>query len=106
MSALIEYPKTGKKKPVYAPATINRSLACAKKGLTIAWRRRLIPENHGLRIESVAANNKREVFLTVAEVDLIAQHCSKQPQAAISAALLTGTRPAVSNSKSGPSTSG
>lgn len=76
----------------YAHATVNRSLACAKKGLALAWRQRLIPENYGLRIETMAVNNKREVFLTVAQVRDIAQHCSEQAQAAIWFALLTGAR--------------
>lgn len=76
----------------YAHATINRSLACAKKGLAIAWRQRLIPENYGLRINSMTVNNKREVFLTVEQVRDIAQHCSEQAQAAIWFALLTGAR--------------
>jgi len=76
----------------YAPATINRSLACAKKGLDLAWRQRLIPENYGLRIRLVTVNNKREVFLSVEEVRQIAQHCSEQAQAAIWFALLTGAR--------------
>lgn len=76
----------------YAHATVNRSLACAKKGLELAWRQRLIPENHGLRIQPMSVNNKREVFLTVAEVRDIAQHCSEQAQAAIWFALLTGAR--------------
>jgi len=76
----------------YAPATVNRSLACAKKGLTLAWRQRIIPENYGLRIENMKVNNKREVFLTVEQVRDIAQHCTVQAQAAIWAALLTGAR--------------
>lgn len=76
----------------YAPATISRSLACAKKGLEIAWRQRLIPENYGLRIKSLAFNNNREVFLSVDEVRSIAQHCAIQAQAAIWFALLTGAR--------------
>ena len=76
----------------YAPATINRSLACAKKGLELAWRQRLIPENYGLRIKSLAFNNNREVFLTVNEVRAIAEHCTVQAQAAIWFALLTGAR--------------
>jgi integrase len=76
----------------YAHATVNRSLACAKKGLALAWRQRLIPENYGLRIEPMTVNNKREVFLTVAQVRDIAQHCSEQAQAAIWFALLTGAR--------------
>ena len=76
----------------YAPATINRSLACAKKGLDLAWRQRLIPENYGLRVKLVGVNNKREVFLSVLEVRKIADHCSEQAQAAIWFALLTGAR--------------
>lgn len=76
----------------YAAATINRSLACAKKGLAIAWRQRLIPENYGLRIENMRVNNKREVFLSVEQVREIAEHCTVQAQAAIWAGLLTGAR--------------
>lgn len=92
MSALILNEKTGKLEPAYAPATINRSLACAKKGLTLAWRQRLTHENYGLRIEMVKVNNKREVFLSVDQVRDIAQHCTEQMQALIWAALLTGAR--------------
>lgn len=77
---------------VYAPATINRSLATAKKGLALAWESNLIPENYGLRIKSLSVNNKREVFLSVAQVRQITQHCTEQAQAAIWAALLTGAR--------------
>lgn len=91
-SKLVEDPKTGKMKPAYAPATINRSLACVKKGLALAWRQREIPENYGLRIQNVAVNNKREVFLTVAQVRRIADECTPQVQAAIWIALLTGAR--------------
>lgn len=76
----------------YAHSTINRSLACAKKGLTLAWRQRLTHENYGLRIQSMSVNNKREVFLTVEQVGEIAQHCTEQVQAVIWAALLTGAR--------------
>ncbi|HCY16353.1 MAG: integrase [Curvibacter sp. GWA2_64_110] len=92
MSRLVEDPKTGKKAPAYAAATINRSLATAKKGLALAWEQNLTPENYGLRIKTVAVNNKREVFLTVDQVRTIASHCSEQAQAAIWAALLTGAR--------------
>ncbi|KQQ40411.1 integrase [Duganella sp. Leaf126] len=92
MSKRIPNRKTGELEPAYAPATINRSLACAKKGLTLAWRHRMTPENYGLRIESVPVNNKREVFLTIAQVQRIASHCSIVAQAAIWGALLTGAR--------------
>jgi integrase len=92
MSRLVEDRKTGKSKPMFAPATINRSLACVKKGLALAWRQRLTPENYGLRIQNVKVDNKREVFLTVKQVQRIAQHCTPQVQAAIWIALLTGAR--------------
>ncbi len=92
MSKKTKDEETGKMVPAYAPATINRSLACIKKGMKIAWRQHLIPENYGLRIENVAVNNKREVFLTVEEVRKIAVHCTPQARAAIWAALLTGAR--------------
>jgi len=84
--------KDGVLKQPYAAATINRSLACAKKGLALAWERNICPENYGLRIKSVSVSNKREVFLSVDEVRTIAQHCTEQAQAAIWAALLTGAR--------------
>jgi integrase len=92
MSKLIPDEKTGKKKPAYAAATINRSLATAKKGLALAWDQNLTPENYGLRIKGVAVNNKREIFLNVEQVRTITSHCSEQAQAAIWAALLTGAR--------------
>ena len=76
----------------YAAATINRSLACLKKGMALAWKAELIPENYGLRIENLPVNNKREIFLTVEQVRDIAQHCTEQMQAVIWAALLTGAR--------------
>lgn len=76
----------------YAAATINRSLAAMKKGLALAWERNLTPENYGLRVKSLPVNNKREVFLSVAQVRKITKHCSEQAQAAIWAALLTGAR--------------
>lgn len=81
-----------KMRDAYARATINRSLACAKKGLELAWRQRLTPENYGLRIRGMEVNNQREVFLTVEQVRGIAQHCTEQAQAAIWFALLTGAR--------------
>jgi integrase len=91
MGALIDKPD-GSRGPAYAPATINRSLATAKKGLALAWERNLTPENYGLRIKSLPLNNKREIFLSVDEVRTIAEGCTEQTQAAIWAALLTGAR--------------
>lgn len=84
--------KDGTSRAPYTAGTINRSLATAKKGLALAWEQNLTPENYGLRIKSLALHNKREVFLDVAQVRQIAQHCTLQAQAAIWAALLTGAR--------------
>ena len=92
MSRGVPDTKTRKMKAAYAPATINRSLACAKKGLALAWRCRIISEDYDLRIENVRVDNKRDAFLSVEEVRMIAEHCTKQAQAAIWAALLTGAR--------------
>lgn len=77
---------------VYAPATVNRSLATMKKGLSLAWESNLTPENYGLRVKTLPVNNKREVFLTVDQVREITQYCTGQAQAAVWAALLTGAR--------------
>jgi integrase len=87
-AALIIKDMTG----VYAPATINRSLAAMKKGLALAWESNLTPENYGLRVKTLPTNNKREVFLSVDQVREITQHCTERAQAAIWAALLTGAR--------------
>ena len=92
MSAKIPDEKTGELKPAYAAATINRSLATAKKGLTLAWENNITPENYGLRIKAVKVNNKREVFLSVEQVHQIADSCQPETKAAIWAALLTGAR--------------
>lgn len=93
MSALIEDKKTGALKPAYAPATINRSLATLKKGLAILWERNLTPENYGLRIKFVPVNNKREIFLKVAQVGKLTAECGNdEVKAVIWTALLTGAR--------------
>ena len=76
----------------YAAATINRSLSTLKKGLTIAWRKRIIPENYGARIVMLPVNNQREVFLDVNQVRHLASFCPIEVQAVIWAALLTGCR--------------
>lgn len=87
-----EAPTANKNRKRLANATINRSLACVKKGLELAWRQRIIPENYGLRIKLMPVSNKREVFLTVDEVRKIADHCSPQVKAAVWFALFTGAR--------------
>lgn len=76
----------------YAPATINRSLATLKKALTIAWDLGKTEVNHGQAIKTLPPNNKREVFLTPAQVQHLASHCPENVQAAIWIALYTGAR--------------
>lgn len=76
----------------YAPATINRSLAALKKGLTLAWERGLTHENYGLRIKSLPARNLRDMALTMEQVKELADHASEQVRAAIWIAIFTGCR--------------
>lgn len=79
-------------KPVYKPATINRSLAALKKALSIAWELGQTEVNHGAAVKTLPPNNKREVFLTPAQVQKLAEHCPEGVQAAIWIALYTGAR--------------
>lgn len=79
-------------KPAYKPATINRSLAALKKALSIAWELGMTEVNHGASVKSLPPNNKREVFLTPAQVLKLAEHCAEPVQAAIWIALYTGAR--------------
>jgi integrase len=76
----------------YAAATINRSLATAKKGLTIVWERNLTPDNYGLRIKGLTVNNARDVYLSIEQVGCIAAQASDAVRAAIWIALFTGCR--------------
>lgn len=79
-------------KPHYKPATINRTLGALKKGLALAWERRIIPENHGLRIKRLPEHNARDITLTIEQVKALAGRASEQVAAAIWIALYTGLR--------------
>jgi integrase len=78
--------------PVYKPATINRSIGAITKAMTLAWKSGVIAENYGLKVDRLPEDNKREVFLTVAQVKALAENTSEQVGTAIWAALLTGAR--------------
>lgn len=78
--------------PVYAKATINRSLATAKKGLALAWEENLTPENYGLRIKTLKVNNIRDTHLSIKQVEKLASHASPAVEACIWLSLYTGCR--------------
>jgi integrase len=76
----------------YAPATVNRSLAAAKKALSLAWERGLTHENYGLHIKAIPARNMRDMTLTMKQVKALADASSDQVAAAIWIAIFTGCR--------------
>lgn len=76
----------------YKPATINRSLGTLKKALTLAWEEEIIPVNYGEQIKRLPENNAREVFLTMEQVQKLAEHASENVRTAIWIAIYTGMR--------------
>jgi integrase len=78
--------------PNYAPATINRTLGTVKKALHMAWELGRTPEDFGRHIKRLPENNARSTYLTIEQVQKIADHASEQTRAAIWLAILTGAR--------------
>lgn len=76
----------------YKPATINRSLGTLKKAISLAWEGEIIPINYGEQIKRLQENNTREVFLTIAQVEKIAEKASESVRTAIWIAIYTGMR--------------
>lgn len=78
--------------PGYAPATINRTLGAVKKAMHMAWELGRTPEDYGRHIKRLAENNQRSTYLTIEQVQAIADKASPQVRAAIWIAILTGAR--------------
>lgn len=78
--------------PHYKPASINKSLNCLKRGLSLAWINGLTDENYGAKIKRLPENNERMSWLTVDQTAAIAEHCSPPVKAAVWISLLTGAR--------------
>ncbi len=76
----------------YAAGTINKSIGTIKKALSLAHEQRLIPEDYGLRIKRIQEHNQRTTWLTVDQVNTLANCASEKVKAAIWIALLTGCR--------------
>lgn len=74
------------------PATLNRSIGTLKKALSLAHEADMIPENYGEKIKRHVENNAREVFLTLEQVQSIADKASENVRAAIWIAIYTGMR--------------
>ena len=79
-------------RPEYAAATINRTLGTVKKALHLAWERGRTPEDYSRHIKRLPENNARDLYLTIEQVQQLADHASEQTRAAIWIAILTGAR--------------
>lgn len=76
----------------YAAGTINRSLGTLKKSLRLAWERGLTATDYSAHVKRLPENNARSTYLSLDQVQAIANRCSVPVQAAIWTALLTGAR--------------
>jgi integrase len=78
--------------PVYAPATINRSLGCLSKALADAWERGDITQDYSSLVKRLPENNVRTTTLTLAEAKAISDCASEQVRIALWLSLYTGCR--------------
>lgn len=76
----------------YAQGTINRSLSALKKALRDAWRRGEVAADYSAHVELQPERNARTTWLTMAQVQTIAEHASAPVRAAIWISLFTGCR--------------
>lgn len=78
--------------PVYAPATINRSLGALSKALSDAWTRGSATQDFSSLVKRLPENNVRTQTWTMEQVKAIADCASHQTRVAIWASLFTGCR--------------
>lgn len=76
----------------YAPATINRSLGTLGKALRIAWDRGETPADYSSLCKRLPERNARTTWLTLEQVQQIADRASPETRAAIWISVLTGCR--------------
>lgn len=76
----------------YAQATINRSLGALKKALRMAWQRGTVAADYSGMIDRQPENNARTTWLTLKQVQTLADQASEQVRAAIWISVLTGMR--------------
>ena len=76
----------------YAPATINRSLGALRKALAIAWERGTTSADYSTLVKHLPEHNARTTWLTLGEVQAIADKASPACAAAIWLSVLTGCR--------------
>lgn len=76
----------------YAAATVNRSLGALKKALALAWEQNRTTVDYSGLVKRVPENNARTTFLTMRQVQKLADHASEQVRAAIWISLFTGCR--------------
>lgn len=76
----------------YAAGTINRSLGALKKALRDGWRRGAVSVDYSGLVERLPEHNARTTWLTLEQVQRIADHASAPVRAAIWISVLTGCR--------------
>lgn len=76
----------------YAPATINRTLGTLSKALRLAYDRGATPHDFSSQVKRIPDTVRRDVTLTVKEIERIAKAASEPVRAAIWIALYTGCR--------------
>lgn len=76
----------------YAPATINRSLSALSSALRAAWERGTVAVDYSTQIKRLPERNARHTWLSLDQVQRIADRTSPAVRAAIWISVLTGCR--------------